>query len=320
MADLLKPTFTRFRAYQLDQAGSSFSYFDGQHFTLIEGMATDLSKSTLLAEMRLCGKDSIDTLHITSWDADHCSKHGLQWVLETLKPATIEYPGYDPHTDCARWCLEQIRAYQQRSHRSGGKVKTVRIDPPYIASLGMAEGLGYRNIYYHPRTLFSLSNDNSSIKLFRTGMFNVLSLGDVQHANIGSMLRRCKILCRETDIVILAHHGADSGITTKKFLECVKPTVAVCTSNYDNQYTHPPQSVRNLLHEQEIQLVTTKTGDVIIDSMEPHRMHYRVTNLMSDSTKISSVRQHLSKKAHILSRNPDVVRNIYRPGFKGLRH
>lgn len=319
MPELLKTAPTRFRAYQLDQAGSSFSYFDGNHFTLIEGMATDLSRSMVLAEMQLCGKASIDTLHITSWDADHCSRQGLQWVLETLRPTTIEYPGYEPHSDCARWCLEQIRTYQRRAQRSGLQVKSVRVDPPYIASLGVAQGLGYRNIYYHPRSLFAASNDNSSIKFFRTGMFNVLSLGDVEHANIGSMLRRCKILCRETDVVILAHHGADSGITTKKFLECLQPKVAVCSSNYDNQYSHPPQSIRDLLYEQGVQLVTTKTGDVVVCSMWPHRTHYQVANLRSDSTAVSSLRQYEAKKAHILLRNQDVVRNIYRPGFKGIR-
>ena len=47
MPDLLKATSTRFRAYQLCQAGSSFSYFDGQHFTLIEAIATEASKPSL---------------------------------------------------------------------------------------------------------------------------------------------------------------------------------------------------------------------------------------------------------------------------------
>jgi competence protein ComEC len=142
---------------------------------------------------------------------------------------------------------------------------------PYIQSLDKATGLGYKDIVYHPKFESPSSSDNSTVKLFRTGMFNVLSLGDVQHANIGSMLRSCSILKRETDVMALAHHGADNGITTKKFIECVRPSLAIFTSNYDNQHDHPHPNIRALLHKQEIRLCTTKTGDVIVESIAPHR-------------------------------------------------
>ena len=319
MSTLLKTTPTRFRAYQLGQAGSSFSYFDGQDFTLIEAMATEISKPSLLHELAACGKRTIDTLHITSWDSDHCSESGLNWVLETLQPTKVEYPGYDPHTDCAKACLKLLRSYQIQASAKKQSVKLNRIDPPYIQSLEQAQGLGYRSIFYHPKSVFPSSNDNSTVKLFRTGMFNVLSLGDVQHANIGSMLRSCKIVCRETDVMVLAHHGADNGITTKKFLECIRPSLAICTSNYDNQYDHPPQSIKSLLYEQGVRLCTTKTGDVIVESEAPHRSAYRVVNLKAGSTEVSSVKTFQAKKSHLLSANQDVIRNIYNPGFKGIK-
>jgi competence protein ComEC len=320
MSDLLKATSTRFRAYQLCQAGSSFSYFDGQKFTLIEAMANETSKPSLLAELALCGKRTIDTLHITSWDSDHCSETGLRWILDTLRPNKIEYPGYQPHTDCARTCLELLTRFQSQEKIKKQPVTLNRIDPPYIQSLDKASGLGYKDIIYHPKFESSSSNDNSTVKLFRSGMFNVLSLGDVQHANIGSMLRSCSILSRETDVMILAHHGADNGITTKKFLECVRPSLAICTSNYDNQYDHPHPNVRALLHKQEIRLCTTKTGDVIVESIAPHRSDYRVINLNAGSTGVSSTTSFKTKKSHLLSTNQDAVRNIYKPGFRGIKH
>lgn len=65
---VLKPLKTRFLAYQLGEPGSSFSYFADEHFTLIEAKLTDRSYSSLEAELEACGKTSIDTLHITSWD------------------------------------------------------------------------------------------------------------------------------------------------------------------------------------------------------------------------------------------------------------
>jgi competence protein ComEC len=319
MSNLLKATSTRFRAYQLGQAGSSFSYFDDQHFTLIEAMATEISKPSLLAELSLLEKHTIDTLHITSWDSDHCSEAGLRWILDTLRPSKIEYPGYVPHTDCAEACHELITSFQSHAKMKKQSVRLHRIDPPYIQSLDKATGLGYKDIVYHPKFESPSSNDNSTVKLFRTGMFNVLSLGDVQHANIGSMLRSCSILKRETDVMVLAHHGADNGITTKKFLECVRPSLAICTSNYDNQYDHPHPNIRALLHEQEIRLCTTKTGDVIVESIAPHRSEYRVINLKAGSTEVLSIKSFKTKKSHLLSTNQDTVRNIYKPGFKGIR-
>lgn len=44
------------------------------------------------------------------------------------------------------------------------------------------------------------------------------------------------ILRNEVDILILAHHGADNGFTTPEFLQTLSPRLAICTSDYGNQY------------------------------------------------------------------------------------
>jgi len=319
MSNKLKSVVTRFRAYQLGQAGSSFSYYANDHFTLIESVITDLNNPQLQVELLICGKTKIDTLHITSWDQDHCSISGLNWILTNLLPIKIEYPGYEPHTENGKTCLSLIRAYQRKSKSNGYLVKTQSIDPPYIASLNTASELGYRDIFYHPKQLYSSANNNSTIKFFRRGSFNVLSLGDVEDQNIAAMLRRCKTLCREVDIMILAHHGADNGFTNKKFLEHIRPSVAICSSNFNNQYEHPSTEIRKLLYEQGIQLVTTKTGDVVIESTGSHSSSYQVTNLYSNSEKISSSTKYKPRKAHWLSMNSDSLRNLLSPGFKGIK-
>lgn len=319
MSNSLKSVVTRFRAYQLGQAGSSFSYYANGHFTLIESVITDLNNPQLQDELLICGKNKIDTLHITSWDQDHCSISGLKWILTNLLPTKIEYPGYEPHTENGTTCLSIIRTYQHESKANGYSVKTQSIDPPFIASLNIASELGYKDIFYHPKQLYSSANNNSTIKFFRRGSFNVLSLGDVEDQNIAAMLRRCKTLCREVDIMILAHHGADNGFTNKKFLERIRPSVAICSSNFSNQYDHPSAEIRKLLFEQGIQLVTTKTGDVVIESTGNHSSSYQVTNLYSNSVKVSSSKKYKPRKSHWLSMNPDSLRNLLRPGFKGIK-
>lgn len=319
MSSFVKPIRTRFRGYQLGEPGSSFSYFADGHFTLIEAMLTDLSLPRLHTELVICGKQAPDTLHITSWDVDHCKPSSLEWILDHLGPSKIEYPGYDPHTDSGRDSLQMIETFRRKRSARGQAVTVQAIDPPYIASLETAQSLGYRDIFYHPRQLREDANDNSSIKFFRRGSFNVLSLGDVEAPEIATMLRRCKTLCREVDVMILAHHGADNGFTTKRLLEELQPRIAICSSDYDNQYDHPREEIRVLLHEQGIRLFTTKTGDVIIESIGSHAADYQVTNLIADSTRVSSAYRFRARKFELLSMNADTVRNVLRPGFRGLR-
>ena len=194
MSATLKPVVTRFRAYQLGEPGSSFSYFADGHFTLIEAMVTDLSRPRLQAELAQCGKRTIDTLHITSWDLDHCKPSSVAWIVEHLTPTRIEQPGYLPHTESGDECRRAIEQYRQRRAARGFNVTVQAIDPPYIASLEHAQSFGYRDIFYHPRQLHDASNDNSTIKFFRRGAFNVLSLGDVEAPEIAGLLRRCKTL------------------------------------------------------------------------------------------------------------------------------
>jgi competence protein ComEC len=128
---------------------------------------------------------------------------------------------------------------------------------------------------------------------------------------IGARLHRSRILCSETDVMILAHHGADNGFTTKKFLTHIEPNVAVCSSDYDNQYDHPRDEIKVLLHEQGIWLKTTKTGDVIIRSTGDHTGAYEVINLIEKSAKESSRRAFFSKKRGILDANGDTLRQRY---------
>lgn len=330
---------TRFRAYQLGEKGSSFSYYDGTHFTLIEARVTDLSRPRLTRELEICSRDRLDCLHITSWDEDHCDFFDLEEILDVWKPQRIEYPGYDPAPDKegAKKCRQRILDYAKQKTPSGSRpapplvppmrgaaavaaapapdpVVVQKIDPPYIKSLNTGESLGYRDLLYHPRELVENNNDNSTIKLFRAGSFNVASLGDVESKHIGDWLRRCSIFNSEVDVMILAHHGADNGFTSQRFLKEVRPQLAVCSSNYDNQYEHPKEEIRELLYRLGIPLYTTKTGDFIVRSVEPHTTKFQVVNLIKDSEEVSSVKNFDSKKSKVLRHNADTVRNHYNRG------
>ena len=293
----LKQKTTRFRAYQLGNAGSSFSYFDGTTFTLIEGRLTESSEPNVQFELEQAGKTKIDTLHITSWDNDHCRPNELKDILNNLQPNKIQYPGYEPHTDSGKTCLSYIKQYEKYFIDKPKNVNVKSVSPDYLNGLESAnDGLGYSNIIYHPRKIYEQSNDNSTVKFFRSGSFTLLSLGDVEKEEIATNISGGTIIKTQVDIMILAHHGADNGFTTDKFLKAINPRIAICSSNYDNQFTHPKQAIRDLLYQNDIQLFTTKTGDVVVKSINDHNGEFQVFNLISNNDKISSDYKLKSKR------------------------
>jgi competence protein ComEC len=107
----------------------------------------------------------------------------------------------------------------------------------------------------------------------------------------------------------MAHHGADNGFTTSTFLKATKPTLAIATSNYGNQYDHPKPEIRELLHKYEVRLFTTKTGDVIVKSIGSHTGQFEVINLKANSTEISSSYIGQARKAQYLRNNEDTLRD-----------
>ena len=57
--------------------------------------------------------------------------------------------------------------------------------------------------------------------------------------------------------------------------------------------------------------MTTKTGDVIVKSIEDHMGRYRAINLKGGSQEISSTMDFVAKKNRILSFNADTLRQRY---------
>jgi len=288
---------TRFRAYQLGNAGSSFSYCDGAHFTLIEGRLTNTSKPHVLKELTLFNKSSIDTLHITSWDQDHCTPSELKMILDELCPKRVEFPSYEPYTDTGKNCLKLLMDYENNLRYKEPTVTLVKITPEYLATLKIAKNeLEYTNVLIHPHEKYDNANDNSTVKLFRSGSFTVLSLGDVELPEISESLIKSDLLTAQVDVMILAHHGADNGFTTDKFLKAINPKLTVCSSNYDNQFEHPKQAIKDLLYQNGIKNFTTKTCYVNIKSVGQHIGEFLVVNFISNNEEVSSKYYYKSKR------------------------
>ena len=276
---------SKFRAFQLDSPGSLFSFYKPGQYSLIEARIPKGGIEHLLDDMAFHNKSTIDMLHITSWDSDHCTYNELVQIINQLRPARIEVPSYMPSSNDGILCRNTIMSYDDIHHKFVHNVHV--ISPDYISSLPEALPREIGNVIFPSVYNCDNKNDMSLIKLFRSSGFNVLSLGDCESAALSSQLCRYSFINSEVDVLILAHHGADNGFTTEELLDAINPKIAICSSNYDNQYDHPRQEIRELLWERRIPLMTTKTGDVIIH--QPEGFDYAVAvNMIADNELESS--------------------------------
>jgi competence protein ComEC len=288
---------SRFRAYQMDTIGSSFSYWDGKTFTLLEARFNPSNARSILAELRACNKQQVDVLHITSWDDDHCKPNEIQSLLSILKPKHFELPRYAPKTSSALQAAQEIGDYIDRNQQHISAATYAIADEQFIATLSLAKEWDRANIFFDHENEDPLnSNNNSTVKLFRSGQFSVLSVGDIEAPETAQWLAGLSIVKQEVDVLILAHHGADNGFTTEDFISKVKPHIAVCSSNYDNQFDHPKPEIRTLLNNAGIPLMTTKTGDVVVEATNLLTGQFSGFNLGADSTKVMSITPFTPKK------------------------
>lgn len=157
--------YTRLRAYQLGNKGASFSISVDNHFTLVEARYNDKNSPGIRWELNNLGKKSIDVLHITSWDEDHCRYSELLAILQQLRPALVECPGYAPHTDNGKNCLSLIKLYVEK-----GLGKMLRVTTAVVREQTYEPLMG-KDLLFNPVNFSSVSNDNSVVKLFRVGSF-----------------------------------------------------------------------------------------------------------------------------------------------------
>lgn len=284
---------TKFRAFQLDSPGSLFSYYKQNDYTLVEARLPKRGIEVLKNDLQYHGKERIDTLHITSWDDDHCDWNSLTQIMNQFRPNSIQIPGYEPKSETGKACKALIMKYDNIHQRYVNNVTI--FDEKTINGLANGTDWGTNNIVY--KSLFNVenSNDMSQIRLFRSSGFNVLSLGDCESVDIANnLMKSATFIHNETDVIILPHHGSENSMLTPEFLDFCKPIVSICSSNYDNEYSHPRQSVINLLTSKGVKSITTKSGDIII--IKKVNEDVKVFNYISNNNNLEGVYTFKTKR------------------------
>lgn len=135
----------------------------------------------------------------------------------------------------------------------------------------------------------------------------MLNLGDVESPAIAVLIKSCRTGRGEIDVLLMPLHGADNGLLTGNLLDEIRPRLAVCGVDHDNQYGHPAPTLRQLLSRKEIPFATIISGDVLVSS-ENGTTHVRWGDTMGATTQVHKHGHFEPKKFDKLKHNADSVR------------
>lgn len=118
-------------------------------------------------------------------------------------------------------------------------------------------------------TLYEDANEASVVLRIQYGDTGFLLAADAGALAERLMVKALPNQLLHASVLKLGHHGSYSS-TTEKFLNAVKPGVAIASCGRDNPFGHPDNAVRALLDEKNIPLLATSeygTIHVVLDGV-----------------------------------------------------
>jgi competence protein ComEC len=192
---------------------------------------------------------------------------GLAVVVETqghalLHDAGIKYPsGFDSGSAIVLPFLRQKRishldavvASHDNLDHSGG-LKSVLAEHPTAKRYASAafyplsepcragmewqwEGVNFTFLHPMPDNRKSDNNDSCVLKV-ESGFGSALLTGDIEHESEQNMLQNAYNKIKDTDVLLMPHHGSKTSSTTA-FIDAVKPQLAIVSAGFLNRFKHP---------------------------------------------------------------------------------
>jgi competence protein ComEC len=206
--------------------------------------------------LRAQGVTALDLVVVSHHHADHYG--GMAEVIKTF-PTRVFLASDSSHTSPHYLKLLQL----VRDRRI--EAITPGLSPRKIA-LGSVELTVFPKAPEDPHE----ENNNSVGLRLQYGAFSVLLPGDAQEAERNWWERIVPSLCADCTVLKLAHHGSRNG-TDARWLELVRPELAVASLGAGNDYGHPHPETLALLKQMQIPLLRTdRDGTIVIQSDGKH--------------------------------------------------
>ena len=216
----------------IDGGGSEFGSFD-------------VGESILLPYLLDRRITTIDYLMISHFDSDHIG--GVFAILENLKVKNIIISKQGETS-------ENLKKFYEITNNKG--IRTITVKKGDIVEIDK---------YSHFEILFpednliedNILNNNSIVARFNSLDFSILFTGDIEEI---AEKRLCELYSGtdklEAFVLKVAHHGSKTS-STNKFLEMVKPKLALVGVGKNNNFGHPNEGVIERLENMSCKIYRT---------------------------------------------------------------
>ena len=226
---------------------------------LIDGGGSSYGETFEVGEMTLFpylldrGIKKLDYVIISHFDSDHCQ--GLNFIMENMKveKAIISNLGQESN---------EYDTFINLAKKQGTNLIFVKMGD--VIKIGNAT----INILFPENNLIAENekNNNAIVFKFIGKDFSMLFTGDIEEKAENRILsiysNNLSIL--QATILKVAHHGSKTS-TTKKFIEAVKPKIALIGVGADNNFGHPNSGVVDRLKNIGCKIYRTdKCGEITI--------------------------------------------------------
>jgi len=210
------------------------------------------TRNAALAVLKRKGIKSLDLVAISHHHSDHYG--GMDAVVQALNPHYFLASGSGHSTTLYLKLLKTVEAQ--------GLTVIQPTSRPRKIELGSVE----LTLFPQPPEDRKDENNNSIGLRLKYGSFSVLLTGDSEGTERQWWLKNDPDLVGNCTILKLPHHGSRNG-TDARWLQAVRPRLAVASMGKNNEYGHPHSETISLLRRTGIPLLRTdQLGTIAITS------------------------------------------------------
>lgn len=207
---------------------------------------TKKTADRVLEILTLCGVDHLNGIILTHTHADHAG--GLKEIIEAGFPVdTIYAPAF--------YTLKK----EDGKHPIEKALKKTNMNVVWLNSGDEIPLDGGRLKVLGPIEKSDVENNNSLVLLAEGGGGTILLTGDMEFPEEQTLLRAG--LLSPVDVLKIGNHG-EGDATSEMFIAAVVPSLAVISTNTEEEPDTPDPRVMKLLEQYQVQVVQTQETDI----------------------------------------------------------
>jgi competence protein ComEC len=210
------------------------------------------TRNAALSALKRKGIKSLDLVAISHHHSDHYG--GMDAVVRALKPRYFLASRSGHSTTLYLKLLKTVEAQGLAVIEPTARARTIELGSIVLT------------VFPQPPDDRKNENNNSIGLRLKYGGFSVLLTGDSEGPERQWWLKYHPELIRDCTILKLPHHGSRNG-TDARWLQIVRPELAVASLGTNNEYGHPHAETLSLLRRTGIPLLRTdQLGTITITS------------------------------------------------------